>query len=164
MLLDGYRRWLTIAGIAGTGLMSGLFFAYSTFTMTGLRRLPGDQGLRGMQAINRAANSSATMIVTLLGTGVVAVVLGVGALRDLDRTASVLQLVAGGLYVGGVLVVTFAYHVPRNEALGLVDPTGAGAVDAWRRYAGPWVAWNHVRTIAPLGSTILYALSLRSTS
>lgn len=162
MLVEGYRRWLTVVAVAGSGLMAGLFFAYSTFTMAGLRRLPGEQGLRATQAINRAANSSATMIVTLLGTGVVAIVLGVGALRDLDHTASVLHLVAGGLYVVGVLGVTFVYHVPRNDALDLVDPTSAGAVEAWRSYAGAWVAWNHVRTIAPLASTVLYALSLRA--
>ena len=162
MVLEGYRRGLTIAAIGGTGLVSGLFFAYSTFTMSGIRRLPGTDGLRTMQEINRAANNSAPLMLALFGTATVCVVLGISAVRDLDSTASVLQLAAGTLYVVGAVGLTIAFHVPRNEALLLVDPTARNAIDTWRHYARVWTAGNHVRTIAALGSTVLYAVSLGS--
>lgn len=160
--LDGSRRWVTLVAIAGTGVMAGFFLAFSTIAMTGIRAIPGEQGLRAMQSINRAANSSAALIVTLLGTGLACVVLGASAVGRLDQRVSTLHLAAGALYVAGVLAVTFVYHVPRNEALGLVDPNGPDSVAAWVDYAAPWVAWNHVRTAAALASSVLLTLSLRA--
>ena len=68
---------------------------------------------------------------------------------------------AGLVLVGCVLYlvsfgVTAGYHVPRNDALGLVDPLAAGAAQVWRAYAAPWLLLNHVRTAAAaLGAAAL---------
>lgn len=162
MLLEGYRRWLTVAAIGGSGAMAGLFLSFSTFTMSGIRRLPAVQGLQAMQSINRSAERSPLLLLGLFGTGAVCVVLGVAAARDLDAPASVLQLVASGLYAVGVVGMTVAFHVPRNDALAALDPGSPGALEAWRDYARTWTAGNHVRTLAPLAATVLYTLSLRA--
>ncbi len=161
MMADGVPRWLTVAGVAGTGLMSGFFFAFSTIAMTGLRKLPADQGLAAMQSINKAANSSPALMLGLFGTGAVCVALGADAVADLGEPASTYHLVGSGLYLIGGLGLTLGYHVPKNEALATLDPTGASAADQWRRYASTWTAWNHVRTAAPLPTAISFALALR---
>jgi uncharacterized membrane protein len=65
------------------------------------------------------------------------------------------------LYLAGVVVVTIAYHVPRNDALAAADPAEPTAASHWPRYARTWTAWNHVRTVAPLASAALFTVALR---
>lgn len=159
---DGTRRALTIAAAVGTGAAGGLFLTFSTFVMTGLRRLPPTEGLHAMNAINRSANTSTSLMATLFGTGVVCVVLSVGAVPNLGDRPAALQLVAVGLYLVGAVGLTIGYHVPRNEALLLVEPSATDAVTAWRDYAAAWTAANHVRTVSALGACALLTASLRT--
>ncbi|MPY92594.1 MAG: DUF1772 domain-containing protein [Acidimicrobiia bacterium] len=161
-MIEGYRYWLTVAGAAGSGLIGGLFFAFSSFAMSGLRRLPGRQGLVAMQSINTAANASPGLLVGLLGTGALCVAIAVPALGDLDRPASRYQLAASLLYLVGAIGVTAAYHIPKNNALDRVDPDSAGAVATWEHYAATWTAGNHVRTVLPLAAAVCFALALRA--
>ena len=65
------------------------------------------------------------------------------------------------MYLAGVLVLTVAYHVPRNDALAAVDPEDTAAASHWTRYARAWTAWNHARTLAPLVSATLFTVALR---
>ena len=162
MMIDGLPRTLTIVLVVATGLMAGVFFAFSTFVMPGLRRLSDEDGLRAMQGINKAAPASPLFVFLLVGTAVLGVGLAVWALTDLDEPAAPYLLAGAVLYLA-TLVITGVYHVPRNDALGLVDPTSPGAAGAWRSYYGGWVLWNHVRTLAPLASTVAYVLALRAT-
>ncbi len=164
MMLEGYRQWLTVTAIGGTGLIGGVFFAYSTFTMSGIRRLAGADGVRTMQQINSAADSSAPLMFALFGTGLICIVLGIGAVFDIHAPASALHLAAGLLYIVGALGLTIAFHVPRNNALQLIDPTARGAIYKWLHYASVWTAGNHVRTIASLASAVIYAMSLRAST
>lgn len=161
-MIDGLPHTLTIVAVVASGLMAGVFFAFSTFVMPGLRRAPDEDGLRAMQGINEAAPASPLFVLFLVGTAILGVGLGVWALTDLDEPAAPYLLAGGVLYVA-TLVITGVYHVPRNDALGLVDPASPGAAEAWHRYYGGWVLWNHVRTLAPLASTVAYTLALRAT-
>ncbi|MGD9741821.1 MAG: hypothetical protein AB7V53_04220, partial [Dongiaceae bacterium] len=45
---------LTFLSALGAGLIAGLFFAFSSFVMAALARLPADQGVAAMQSINTA--------------------------------------------------------------------------------------------------------------
>lgn len=162
-MITGFDEVATVVAVVATGLMAGFFFAFSTIGMGGLRAAPPIDGLRSMQAINRVADRSPLLMLGLFGTAAVTVVLAVRSLGRLDETSGVLQLIAGALYIVGVIVLTMGYHVPRNIALGRLDADSPGSIEAWRRYAAEWTAWNHVRTVAPLVSAILYAVSLRTT-
>jgi uncharacterized membrane protein len=75
------------------------------------------------------------------------------------RALTVIVTVGSGL-AAGVFVVTFAYHIPKNDDLALVDPNSAGAASAWNDYQTPWTAWNYVRTLAFLAAAILFAVAL----
>jgi uncharacterized membrane protein len=57
-------------------------------------------------------------------------------------------------------VLTRAYHVPRNDALGTVDPDGASAAGHWRGYVTSWTAWNHLRAAASLAATAAFTAAL----
>jgi uncharacterized membrane protein len=51
-----------------------------------------------------------------------------------------------------------ACHVPLNDQLAAVAPAQEAAL--WSRYLDVWTAWNHVRTIAPIVSAILFTAAL----
>jgi uncharacterized membrane protein len=158
-MIDGYPRILTIVAAVGAGVSCGVFFAFSTFVMTALGRLPAAEGISAMHAINKAAPTPLFML-TLFGTGAIGIVLSPVALRHLDQRWAVYVLTGTALYLV-CLVLTMVYHVPRNNALALVDPAGPGAAHAWEQYLSPWIAWNHVRTVSALAGCTAFILALR---
>jgi uncharacterized membrane protein len=83
------------------------------------------------------------------------------ALGHLDQRWAVYLLIGTALYLA-CIVLTIVYHVPRNNALALVDPAGPGAAHAWAQYLSPWTAWNHVRTVTALAGSTLFIVALRA--
>ena len=150
---------LTVAALVGAGLNAGVFFAYSTFTMQGLKRLAPAAGAEAMQEINREAPRPPLMLV-MFGTAVLTTALMVNAVGNIEETASVYHLVAGGLFLVGVIFVTGLYHVPRNNRLDRMDPATGQGQRYWEIYLHQWVRMNHVRTIAPTVAAALLAVSL----
>ena len=150
---------LTLTAAIGAGLAGGVFFAFSTFVMSGLGRASDRSGLEAMQGINKAAPTPVFMTL-LFGTAVVCVLLGISAVRRLDEPVARWQLAGCALYLL-MIVVTAAYHVPHNDALALVDPDSAGAGATWRHYLSTWTAWNHVRTLACAGSAVALTVAAR---
>jgi uncharacterized membrane protein len=51
-MTDGFLFGLTLFAALGCGLVAGVFFAFSTFVMKALARLPAPQGIAAMQSIN----------------------------------------------------------------------------------------------------------------
>ena len=152
---------LAFAAAIGSGLMAGLFFIFSVCIMQALSRLPPEQGIAAMNAINVVIQNpiflSAFMGTALLGLALIVVAfISGGEGRWL--------LAAGGLvYVVGVLLVTIVFNVPMNDALGAAAP-GRAATDLWLgRYLTDWVWWNHVRTFASIGSLALFILGFART-
>ena len=150
---------LTIVCAVGAATAAGAFFTFSDFTMAGLRRLPPARGAAAMQAINKAAPSPLFMLL-LFGTGAACVALMVSAAMNIDEPGSIMRLIAGAIYVAGVVVTTVGYHVPRNNRLDRVDPESAEGADYWAVYLKEWVPMNHVRSIAPLVSAVMLVVSL----
>lgn len=71
-----------------------------------------------------------------------------------------LLLVGSALYLASI-VMTFAFHIPRNNNLDLVDPASAGAADAWSNLYTSWTAGNHVRTVTSLAGAVSLIVALR---
>jgi uncharacterized membrane protein len=159
-MIADYPRTLTIVAAVGACVSGGVFFAFSTFVMKALGRLPDAEAISAMKAINKAAPSPLFML-ALFGTGAVSIVLSVSALRHLDRSWAAYVLVGGALYMV-CIILTIAYHVPHNDALALVDPRSPGAAHAWAQYHSPWTAWNHVRTVTALAGATSFILALRA--
>ena len=149
---------LTFAVALGAATVGGVFFAFSTFVMKGLRALPDEPALAAMQEINRAAPSPLFMV-ALLGTAVGSVVLAIAAVTRLDEEDAPYQLAGAVLYLVCV-ALTIGYHVPRNNALDRV--AAAGAAQAWPPYATGWTASNHVRTLTSLAGASSLMLALRA--
>ena len=152
---------LTFIAALGSGLVAGVLFGFSTFIMPGLGRLSAAEATRAMQSINITAITPLFMG-ALFGTAAVCAAAMVGVAVDWDSSYGVYVLVGGALYLIGVIGVTMAANVPRNNVLAAVDSTGPDAERVWSTYLREWTAWNHVRTVAPLIAAGLFVAALAS--
>lgn len=143
----------------GCGMMAGLYFAFSTFIMTALGRIPQAHGISAMQSINTTILQSLFMPL-FWGTTLAALLLAGLALFRLGEIAATATLAAGLLYVVGMFVCTVIFNVPRNNALDAVDPASADAAAVWARYLKDWTFWNHVRTVASAAASALFVVAL----
>ncbi|MFF2273512.1 DUF1772 domain-containing protein [Agromyces sp. NPDC058136] len=153
---------LLVLGIVGTGLVSGVFFAFSGFVMQGLDRLPAADAARAMQEINVTAPRPPLML-ALFGTGLALVALEVVAFMlagGIEGTGW-LMLAAAIVYLVGAIGVTAAANVPRNNRLAAVperDETALAA--AWHEFRPGWLAWNHVRWLASAAACVCLVVTL----
>ena len=150
---------LTLVTALGCGLSAGALFAFSSFVMKALARLPAAAGIAAMQSINVVAVTPAFMT-ALFGTAVACVALVVWALVDWHDSFGPYLLAGGALYLTGTNGLTMGYHVPRNNALEAVDPASLDAEAHWRRYVADWTRWNHVRVVAGLAAAAAFAGAL----
>ncbi len=151
----------TLGAAVASGLVGGVFLAFSSFVMGALARLPAAQGIAAMQAINIEVVPSAFL--ALFGaTGVLAAALGVAGVLGAasDRPGSVTLIAASASYLVLVVGTTMVCNVPRNDALMLLDATTREAAQAWAEYLASWTAWNHVRTVGGFAAAALFATAL----
>ena len=158
--MTGLLRGLTIGTSVGAAAMGGVLFAFSAFVMPALKRLPAAQGLAAMQSINITAVRPPLMIL-MFGTAAGAVALAATAAVQRDGRASWLTAGGSALYLLGVVGVTAAYHVPRNDALALLDAANPSSFAAWTRYLAEWTAWNQVRVAAGIVAGAVLAVAAR---
>ncbi|MFJ5258957.1 DUF1772 domain-containing protein [Streptomyces sp. NPDC088387] len=158
-MIEGPYFVLTVAGVLGTGLVAGVFCAFSTFVMRGLAALPPAQGVAAMQSINVMALKPAFMTV-FGGTAVLSVVITVVTFVVWPDEGSVELLVGSALYLFGTFGLTIVANVPRNDALAKVEAGTAEAASYWSVYVREWTAWNHVRTVASGAAAISYVLAI----
>jgi uncharacterized membrane protein len=149
--MDGALFVVTLVTALGCALSAGALFAFSSFVMPALARLPAPQGIAAMQSINVKAVTPAFMA-ALFGSAIACVVLAIWALVDWDGSYSPWLLVGSGLYLAGPIGLTMGYHVPRNNALAAVEPSAPDAEARWRRYVVEWTRGNHLRVAAGLAA------------
>lgn len=150
---------LTLLAALGSGLVAGVFLAFSSFVMRALARQPAPAAVATMQAINVTVINP-LFLGTFLGTALASLALAVLALVAWSPGASPLLLAGALLYLLGCLLVTLACNVPHNERLAAVAAADPAAAALWRRYVTEWTAWNHVRTLASLAAAAAFILAL----
>ena len=153
--MSAVRDALPAVGGLGSALVAGAFLVFSVLVVPALAALPGAEGCRAMQSVNRVAVRPVFMTL-LFGTGAVCLVVGVGELVDGPRPAVVTAAV---VYVVGVLGVTIAGNVPLNDALARTAP-GAEPPGGWPRWVRRWTAWNTGRSLAALAAAALFGTEL----
>lgn len=150
---------LALAGLLGSGIMAGTFFAFSSFIMPALSRVATDQGLPSMQSINVAVIRP-SFLGTFFGNAILCIGVGILAAKQWDLPGAPLFAAGAALYFFGTFVVTVAGNVPLNDALEAVDAGDPAAGERWIAYVRDWTRWNHLRTAAALLSTACFALGL----
>jgi uncharacterized membrane protein len=144
----------------GSGLVAGIFFAFSTFVMRALARLPAADGIAAMQSINIVVINP-LFLGLFMGTALLGLAAGAMTLIDWQGAPSICLLAGSALYVIGSFGVTLLGNVPLNNALAKVPAESAEGRAVWARYLKDWVRWNHVRTIAALLAGAAFILALR---
>lgn len=152
-------RSLTFLAAIGTAAMGGVFFAFSSFVMAGLARLPAAEGLAAMQSINITAVRPAFMT-GLFGTAALCLALAVRAGTTWGDRRAALLLAGSLLYLLGAIGLTAGYHVPLNDALAKLDPHSAGAAGHWTHYVESWTRWNHLRAASSLAAAAAFTAAL----
>jgi uncharacterized membrane protein len=153
------RSPLMLFAAIGSGLMAGVFFAFSTFVMSALARLQPAQGIAAMQSMNITAINPLFMA-ALFGTAGACIFLTASSLFKWHQPGAAYLLVGSLLYLVGAVGVTGALNMPLNDALALVKPDSAEGATLWAKFLTDWTFWNHVRTIAALLAAALFTLSL----
>lgn len=152
-------RSITTITAVGSGLAGGVFFAFSSFVMPALKRLPSVQGVAAMQSINKQAPTPVFMTL-LFGTAALSAGLGVYALlhRDDPRAG---WLLGGSVSYLASIVVTGAFHIPRNDKLAGLDAGAAETARYWTTYVSQWTAGNHLRTLTCAAAATLFTIAAR---
>lgn len=150
---------LTLLAALGCGLIAGVFFAFSTFVMKALARLPAAEGIAAMQSVNIVVLRSWFMAV-FMGTAAICVLTLIYSLFRLHEPGAIYLVVGSVLYLLGSFLVTIVFNVPRNEALTSVVPTDPNSARLWSGYVTGWTAWNHVRTAAALAAAASFSVAL----
>jgi uncharacterized membrane protein len=152
---------LVMAAAISSGLVAGIFVAFSNFVMPALARVSAKQGLAVMQSIN----------ITVLNPGFLGLFMGAALL---SLVLVVWQLwfsvelnlcwLAGSLcYLLGCFAVTAFANVPRNKALALIPLSGELSEQhkqQWQTYQVEWTRWNHLRSFASALAMFLFILGL----
>jgi uncharacterized membrane protein len=149
---------ITLLSLLGSGLMAGLFFAYSNSVMPALARMPGPQGIAAMNHVNVVILNPLFLSV-FMGTAVLALLLIVAAF--LGWTAKPAWIVIGSvLYLAGNIAITMGINVPMNNALAAAGSDAPNSAALWASYLDRWVFWNHVRAAACTASLAAFAMAL----
>ena len=151
---------LLFAAALGSGVMAGIFFAFSNSVMTALTKIPAAQGVAAMQAINLAVVNPLFML-AFLGTAIASVVLIVAALLGWGDLETGWVIAGSVLYLGCGIGVTAAYNIPRNNALAHLASDAPASTAYWTRYVPEWTAGNHVRTAGSVAALACFLLALR---
>ena len=154
---------LIAATAIACAVVGGVFFAFSSFVMRALTRLPPKQGIAAMQSINIVVINPLFMT-ALFGTGIACAAWVVYAVMQWQGAVSAC-LISGSLsYLLGTIVVTMVCNVPLNDALAATNPARDDAASFWAASARQWTTWNHVRTISGIVAAALFltAMSLSS--
>ena len=158
-MISNWLFALTLVSALGSGVVAGVFFAFSTFVMGALGRLPAAHGIAAMQSINVVVINPLFLGV-FIGTAGLCALLVAAALFTWQAPGAMLLLAGALLYFVGTFLVTMVFNVPLNDALAAVAPESSDGSRLWARYLGTWTAWNHVRTIAALAGAALLTAAL----
>jgi len=148
---------MVVTALLGCALIGGIFFAFSSFIMKSLARLPSSGAVAAMQSINIVVLNR-SFLGFFVGTAAISLLFVVFSLWG--TTATPWFLSGGALYLVGTFVVTIAGNVPLNNRLAAVSPEDPNLTPVWDYYLKRWTFFNTLRTIAAISAALLFTLGL----
>jgi uncharacterized membrane protein len=148
ILLSFVRALLLGGATLTTGLVAGVFYAYSVSVDPGLAVQSDASYVATMQEIN-ARIQNPLFFASFFGAVLFPLAALVVHLPGLRSGRFLLISLASLLYIGGGFLLTAFVNVPMNDQLATVDPGAPARVLSQARevYEGPWDFWNGVRTV-----------------
>ncbi len=158
-MIAGFLYVTVLIAALGCGLVAGVFFAFSTFVMQALARLPPSEGIAAMQSINAVVLASWFMV-AFFGTAAACAVVLIYSLFRWPEPGAVYLFAGSVFYLAGSVLVTVVFNVPRNKALASLAPAAPESSSRWASYISSWTIWNHVRTAASLAAAASFSIAL----
>ena len=129
-----------------TGLMAGIYAAFSIFIMRSLASLDVLPAANAMIAINK------TIVKTLFaplffGSVVLYAVALINTRFDPLPQGTILLVTAAALYIVGMFIVTMKGNVPMNNRLQALANAPPQLRQYWPVYRQQWTKLNHIRTL-----------------
>jgi uncharacterized membrane protein len=146
---------LVIAAIVGSGLVSGLLFAFSVVIMRALMQLAPEIGMQAMQRINIVIINP-MFLLAFLGSLLLCLAVAAVAVFGEPHPGSRWLLAGAVAYLLGPFGITLVFNVPLNNQL--ASTPAHEAQTEWPKYASAWLRWNHARTA--LGALAMVFLSI----
>jgi uncharacterized membrane protein len=156
-MMNGISEAAVVAATVGNGLLAGVFFAFSSGVVPGLRRVDDRSYVTVFRAINRSIVNG-LFILVFLGAPI-ATVAAAALHLDTARREALAWLVAGLVLSLFSFAVTVLVNVPLNNRLGTAPVDGAQLRKAREHFEMRWNRWNHVRTAASTAALIVLALA-----
>lgn len=148
-----------VLALLGSALIGGIFFAFSSFVMNALARVPSAKGIAAMQSINEMVLNP-SFLGAFMGTAAISLLVAVLAVKWWE-TPSAPWLVAGALlYLVGTFFLTGLGNVPLNNQLAAVQASDPTAIKVWEHYLDRWTLLNSVRTVAAMCAALMFAIGL----
>jgi uncharacterized membrane protein len=138
-----------------SGLMAGIYFAFSSFVMPAFGKIEISSAIPAMNSINAVILHSWFMPL-FFGSSIIALLLIIVGLMNWTDSNSGLLLIAASIYVFGMFLTTAVFNVPLNNQLAQILPDSPDAYQIWNDYLRNWTKWNHLRTVSSLLSCIIY--------
>ncbi len=148
-----------VLALLGSALIGGVFFAFSSFIMKALARVPSSEGIAVMQSINVVVINP-SFIGAFMGTALLSVAVIVLVLMNGIIPATMFFISGAVLYIVGTFLVTMFGNVPLNNQLAAASVNDPDAAKLWTHYLDRWTMWNHVRTAAAIVASLLFTLGL----
>jgi len=148
-----------VVALLGSALIGGVFFAFSSFVMKALARVPSHEGIAAMQSINVVVLNPSFLGV-FMGTTVISVLVAALAIKGWAAPSAPYFLAGALLYVVGTFLVTGLGNVPLNDQLAAFSATDSKAISIWENYLDRWTLLNTIRTGAAAAASLMFTLGL----
>jgi uncharacterized membrane protein len=158
--VDVVRDVVLVLATVSTGLMAGVFFAYSISFMRGLVRSDDRTFVTAFQNVDRAIINPVFLSI-FLGTLVISVLATIVHVGQDGRSVLPWIIAATVLYLA-VFVITVRVHVPLNNAIKAAgDPDRIDVTATRERFnESRWMGWNAVRTVLTVAALTCLAVAL----
>ncbi len=153
--------WLPYACLAlglATGLVGGVFQAFSDFIMRSLSAARPTSGMEAMQLVNRKVYRFG-FLTMFLALAPVSIGLAIYAQAASPSPAAAWTAFGAALYIVTVFATTVARNVPMNKRLDGMSPDAADGHAYWAHYRVAWTRWNHLRTAGSIAAAACFLLA-----
>lgn len=157
--MNAFTMVTVIIAIIGTAVVGGVFFAFSSFIMKALARLPASEGIAAMQSINIVVLNPVFLGV-FMGTSAVSLLILAIAIKGWELPFAPYLLTGGLLYFVGTFLVTGLGNVPLNNQLASIGPKDPASSDIWQHYLERWTRLNTLRTMCSIAATLVLIIGL----
>ena len=148
-----------VLALLGSALIGGIFFAFSSFIMKALARVPCPEGMAAMQSINVVVLNP-SFLGAFVGTAAISLLVAALAMKEWAAPSSIYFLVGALLYLVGTFLVTGLGNVPLNNQLAGVAGDDPALSTIWEHYLDRWTMLNTLRTVAAISAALAFTVGL----